>query len=644
MIKDAYPVPYAYWYAAALFINAGHGPEEVLTRLGIDDGVWDSTNRFYGMLHFANMSWVASALRRDGLPDPARNTDLYAHLCEGGGIHPPVQQPFALRPQLSAIRKVVEADPHIGPFAKTSWRAHYIAERAFPTLRYMHDGHRVLAGGMPLAGRTGKPIDGVDPVSFRQLGQRWFRDRDRVYAQGAIRQKPYWYVVRHADPATFRVLNERHAYDANAGYYITNKRFPTADPGTFEVIAYHYGRGQKPGLHHDESHWAKDGRKVYGYGVEVPDAHAPSFSSIGDEGKYFADRARIYWERDPIAGADRESFVCASEAGQYRAYDKDRPYWAGKPQSVTAEFDRWRAFFEAHSELTDTWWHRERDRRASGESEATEAAPTKSLGGPFFSDGKRVLVRPRRSHDGRWVTLDYLDHDSFRPIVDVFGVDKHGLRYFNPGLESFGTDPVKDSDPESFRALGDDWYRDDGQIYYMALDSHHPQLVCTAADPASFEVLGGVYGRDADALFVGGVRKRNIDDPGAVVALGGDYARIGDTILRNGKPVKNPGAIDIATARGLPGVRLLLDAKGNLLLGGRYRKPLPGFDAASFRFLNQSFAVDHDQVYALTEAALSICEDIDRATVESDGPMSVRDCNARFVADYDKVTRRPLAD
>jgi hypothetical protein len=28
----------------------------------------------------------------------------------------------------------------------------------------------------------------------------------------------------------------------------------------------------------------------------------------------------------PVEGADRDSFRCASDKGQYLAYDKDRPY------------------------------------------------------------------------------------------------------------------------------------------------------------------------------------------------------------------------------------------------------------------------------------------------------------------------------
>lgn len=635
-IQDAFPIPYRHWYAATLFLDAGHPPAQVLDLLGVDFALWTDVRERYRQFHFAGTSWVAGAFRRLGLTDPAQDVALYTHLC---GTEPVGGEPFWMQPHLRSVRARIEANPYIGPFCDVDWTAQYICERRFPTIRYVHDGRQVFVDGRPLAGRTGTAIQGVSPQGFRMLGERWFRDEARVYGQGALRHKPYWFVMRGADPKSFAVLNERYARDAAAGYYITNKRLPSKDASCFEVISYTYGRGQKPGVHTQESHYAKDCENVYGFGVNIPGADAGTFEAIGDEGKYFADVSRIYWECTPIENADRATFVCTSEAGQYKAFDKNGPYYAGKSVSVSGEFGRWTRFFEAHPELMDTWWHREKAR--------TETSPAGSLGlatlgGSFFSDGSRILVQSRWQKRGDLVSLDHFDHDSFRHIAEVFGADRHGLRYVLPGLEGYGRDPVKGADPDSFRPLGDGWFRDKGQVYYLDSHSHSPKLVQVRADIDSFEVLGGVYARDAKAIFVEGVRKRDIDASRHVASLGGPYARIGETILRLGKPVKNPGKIDIATARGFPGVRLLIDAQGHMLLGGRYREPIPHLDPATLRFLNWAFAVDDDRVYALTEGAFHVCEGADRATIESCGPQSVNDHAAHFSVSVDGLTRTPL--
>lgn len=640
-IAEAFPIPYAHWYAAALFLDAGHPRDKVLPQIGLTCAAWDACNHRYGLLHFANMSWVASSYRREGLPDPAHDRSLYDHLLEDSPIVPSITPPFAMRRQLLALRRRIEADPHIGPFTQVDWIACYICEKAFPTLRYVHDGTQVFAKGQPLAGRSGKVIDGIDPATFTQLGQRWFRDATRVYGQGEVSHKAYWFVMRGADPDSFEVLNERYARDNAAGYYITNRRLPCEDASTFQVISYYYGRGQKPGLHTRESHYAKDSLRVYGYGVAIPKAHAPSFISTGDEGKYFVDRNHVYWERTLMQDADRATFICASEAGQYRAFDANRPYWAGKSMSVGAEFDRWTEFFTAHPELHDTWWHNEKARREAAPDTSTEPTP---LGGPYFTDGRRIMVPSRNRRDGPWTTLDHFDAPSFRHIVDVFGADKDGLRYVLPGLEGYGRPPVKGGDAATFTARGDGWYRDAGQIYFFDAGDYNPDLAIVKADPATFKVLGGIFARDADAVFIEGVRKRDFTDPSAVVPLGGFYARIGDTIYCRAKPVKKPGAIDITTARGFPGVAMLLDAGGHMLLGTRYRKPVPGLDPASFRFITRDFAVDDTRVYGLTHTKFAVCGDVDRATVQPDAGRSIRDQAARFFIGTDDVETAPLPD
>ena len=71
---------------------------------------------------------------------------------------------------------------------------------------------------------------------------------------------------------------------------------------------------------------------------------------------------------------------------------------------------------------------------------------------------------------------------------------------------------------------------------------------------------------------------------------------------------------------------------------------MPGLDAASFRFLNRCFAVDGSCVYAFTQDALIVCEEIERSTVEADGSYAVRNPNAHFHVSGSTIHRAPLPE
>jgi hypothetical protein len=636
-ITSAFPLAYAHWYAASLFLDAGHPLSEVLFRLGVTAETFKACNERYRQLHFANMSWVAGSFERDGLPPPGENRDLYRHLLEGSAVTLPVVEPFDMRSQLKALREMVQAQPQIGPFADCGWTAVYLCERRFPTIRYMHDGIRVLADGLPLTDRKQVPLEGIDPASFMKLGERWFRDDRRVYGQAETPTRIYWFVARSADPDSFTVLNERYAKDKAAGYYITNRRFPSEEPEAFHVVGYFYGRGQKPGFHIDESHFAKDSRKVYAYGVEIDGADASSFQSLGDEGCYFADDNRVYWKGKPMPDADRASFVTASEVGQYHAYDKDRPYYAGMAQSISQEFSSWNAYFEARPEIADSWWHREKARRETPSQDEIIGELT-PLGGPYFSDGNRLMVESRNARRGM-ISLDNIDLASFHHLTGVFCADRSGLRYVLPDYEAYGKEPVKGGDPESFAALGDGWYRDAGQAYYLDDQADFAELHIVKADMASFELLGGAYARDAKGLIVEGVRKRDIADPGAVIGLGHAYARMGETLLYRGKPVKKPGKIDAMTARGVHQY-LLIDSSGHMLLRSMYRKPVPGIDAPALHFLNHAFATDGRRFYGLSVEFFAACDEIDHERAVVDGRHGIVVGDDRFTF-YHTLNRSP---
>ena len=371
---------------------------------------------------------------------------------------------------------------------------------------------------------------------------------------------------------------------------------------------------------------------MYSYGVAINGADAASFEAIGVEGKYFADKRRIYWERTPIEGADRESFTCAIETGQYRAFDKNRVYYCGKIVSSADDYDRWAAYFAAHPDAATTWFH---DQPAQAERV--------SIGGPYFSDGQRLWVEGRKRGRKEWMSVDYIDHDSFRYVVDVFGIERSGLRYVEPRLEGYERPVVKGADPESFERLSDGWYRCANQAYFMNLTDprDHYRLVIVKADMDSFRLLGGAYAMDAKGLIVEGVRMRDIADPPAVKPIGQLFATMGETLLFRGKEVKRIGALDLQTARS-PAPRLLIDTAGHMLLGSRYRKPLAGMNAPALRFLNAFFAVDGRQLYALTEDNLVLCEGAKIEGLSVMGSHSVSNGKLRFVLEGNRLRREAL--
>ncbi|MCK0122430.1 DKNYY domain-containing protein [Loktanella sp. F6476L] len=618
----SFPMLYTDWYAARLFMDAGVPAADVLACAGVTQAVWDGCQERYSQLHFADTGWVAHAFERGGLAAPQGDRALYKHLT---GKRAPLR--FGMRDRLAAVRRVVEADPRIGPFADVYWIAQYLCERHFPTIRYVHNGTHVCVAGQPLQTKKGDVIEGIDCAAFRKLGERWFTDGKRVYGQGEQPTSRHWFVARGADPATFRVLNQRYAADKEAGYYITNLRLTGGDPGSFAVVSYPYGNPVTQ--HAEHSHYAKDSHRVYSYGVAIDGADAASFEAIGVEGKYFADKHRIYWERTPIEGADRESFTCAIEVGQYRAFDKNRVYYGGKVVSSADDHDRWAAYFAARPDVKTAWFHNQPGQ--------TERVP---IGGPYFSDGQRLWVEGRKRGQREWVSVDYIDHNSFRHVVDVFAIDRSGLRYVEPRLEGYERPVVKGADPESFEALGDGWYRCANQAYFMNLTDprDYHRLVIVKADMASFRLLGGAYAMDAEGLIVEGVRKRDVADPEAVKPIGRLFATMGEALLFRGKEFKRIGALDLETARS-PAPRLLIDSAGHMLLGSRYRKPVAGMNAPALRFLNPYFAVDGGQLYALTDDGLMLCEGADVEKVTVTGSHSVGDGKQRFALEGNRLAQ-----
>jgi len=255
--------------------------------------------------------------------------------------------------------------------------------------------------------------------------------------------------------------------------------------------------------------------------------------------------------------------------------------------------------------------------------------PLPPLGGPFYTDGERVWAHT--VFDCRYTALNNVDLASFRHLIDNFGADASGLRCYTRGdahhFEREGEGVIGDGDADTLQALGGGWYRDARQAYYLAPDrfdrpGYH--LVVVKADVASLQHIGGAYARDAKHLYCNGVRKRGIDDPAHVVGLGYNYASIGNQLLHDGKLITKPGRVEAASARAVF-QDVLIDDDGHMLWGRNYRKPLPGIDARSLRFLNYYFAVDAHRVYTRTNTSLVVCDWVDRASVTEVSSFHIRD-------------------
>jgi hypothetical protein len=367
-LPDFFPIPYEMWYAATLFLDAGYPRDEVLRRVGLDEAAWKACDESYHDLLYVlrtyTCAWRKVLIEECGEHDVDKDFGLYQRLIKGSVFDLPAPpEPFSMRELLRALSKIVEANPRIGVFSDVDWVAVYLGERYWGR-NYVHNGQHVLFDGKPLWTKKREPLEGIDPFSFRQLDERWFCDKNRVYGQAEKPTRIFWFAARGADPATFQVLNERYGRDKSAAYYITGRRIAVAEPESFQIVGYYIRNSFSSGFRTYISHYAKDSQKVYCAGMPIEGADAASFQSIGDEGVYFADKNRVYFQNKPIEGADRASFTCASERGQYRAYDKFRPYYHGWPESVSEEFEEWREYFESRPELTDTWWHHEKARRS----------------------------------------------------------------------------------------------------------------------------------------------------------------------------------------------------------------------------------------------------------------------------------------
>lgn len=120
------------------------------------------------------------------------------------------------------------------------------------------------------------------------------------------------------------------------GVWFGSTRVAGADPGTFELLVglsdYYAGRGY---VFHT---YARDAKRVYYVGVEIPGADRATFLPIGDNTAYGADHKHVFLAGIEIPGANPATFVPLwhpiNEGCQLSEYAKDTSHVFYKSQIV----------------------------------------------------------------------------------------------------------------------------------------------------------------------------------------------------------------------------------------------------------------------------------------------------------------------
>ncbi|KFG95315.1 hypothetical protein GQ56_0121370 [Burkholderia paludis] len=418
----------------------------------------------------------------------------------------------------------------------------------------MRDDKRVYFQGDPLQDRAGNVIEGIVIDGFRPLSLYLATDGVRAYACTYTWMR---FTVLDVDGASFRLLDESHAVDANHVYF-QNRRLAGASPASFRLLT---------------DAWGHDDRYLYHYGKRMRGADPATLRWVG---AYLVDAQRVWYGGREVEGADAASFVSAEEVGQDVATDRMRPYSYGGADDPgrREKWERdWSPFFAARPELQGYWWH-----TLAGQDEA--GAPARELGGGYRVAGGQVYL-----HE-----LPLLEPDAatVRWLGDSFIADRSRLysyAEFHQGSLKGGPLP---GDPARWRHLAGPWYQAGDHCYRKQWYGHAESA---RVDGKTFEVLNDTYAKDRNGVLCMLVRKRGID-PARIEVVGEHYLRDGDRLFYFGKEVK--ARFDAATADCI-GYGFLRDGQGRLLHGNQpYRR---GVDGATLTFLSEYFARDRARVY-----------------------------------------------
>lgn len=206
-------------------------------------------------------------------------------------------------------------------------------------------------------------INQADAASFVALDEHHALDRQHVYHGDTYRDSRDYFLTQRirlttlvdADPASFQLLGQGYARDARQAYH-DGQRWRVRDVASLVVLDNGFTRDRHTGYYLREPvagsdgasfatrgrRHAHDARHVYFADTDyqqspprprtrrLPGADPQSFVEL--EGGYGKDARQVFWEGQPVQGADPASFELLSPSqDQADARDAQRQYKQGRP-------------------------------------------------------------------------------------------------------------------------------------------------------------------------------------------------------------------------------------------------------------------------------------------------------------------------
>ncbi|OBZ22523.1 hypothetical protein BS643_18220 [Pseudomonas protegens] len=443
---------------------------------------------------------------------------------------------------------------------------------------------QVCRGGVVLHQKDGSPLPIANPDGFQMLAWRWGTDGHSVIVQaqqGSSIAYEYFYRIDNVDLATFSVLNERYAKDARRAYYLTGKTLRYV--GDFRLLnrvqsVFDAGGRILSQSEAADPYFAVDDQFVYCNGTRLRGADGPSFRHLGFD--YYADRHRVYRRSKPL-DVDVESFVVAQlergEGNYSPLLVGDRHGPLGSDGVIDdAMLQEWSAYFEAHPQLQDYWWHRLQAPSAS------TAQALRSIGSGFEL-GSQVHFHGR--------PINGLDAGSFKLLDTHLCGDANGL-YLIPFHRAETRVPERFSSAcaDHYRALGGPYLTDGQRVFCHSVFYQVPEPMAKA-DLASFESCGHGWARDKGAVYYYGARKKPLDP--AHTRVMGSYAFTATLMFAAGKPLE----VEFSPEEVMVPHPDFLQLGTRKLFCGRRPVSAKRIDLASLEFVADRYARDKQRFY-----------------------------------------------
>lgn len=141
---------------------------------------------------------------------------------------------------------------------------------------------------------------GLDPATFREEGDQYYVDKDKVLYLHYERNTPKMLEIEDVDPTTFVALDE----------IFDSRKF------------------------HDAEYYGKDKKQVYYQNIPLSGSDPNTFEFLSTE--YARDKNNVYYEGEIVEGADPATFKCVDRDG-YRWMDKQNTYQYGKQYGITEQ-------------------------------------------------------------------------------------------------------------------------------------------------------------------------------------------------------------------------------------------------------------------------------------------------------------------